>query len=154
MENIWLSIQTFRNQTIIDNSDIETYFTKLYEDKRTSLYETFKDDIANKMLENYVAKLSGLQKLYSMRFDHFFNNFKRDLEEDKNKSVIKVILYGPDHHYTNEEEFILNKALTNFCFELSKKNYPYNVKEEQKTVNDFMDGTCTIGYKILEITLK
>jgi len=154
MENIWFPIPNFKNQPNVDIFDIEAYFIKLYEDKKVSLYETYKDNITDKMLVDYTTRLSDLKKLYNVRFTYLFNNFKRDLDEDKDKSIIKVILYGPDVHYTNEEELILNKALNNFCYKLSNKNYPYNVKEEQTKVNDFMDGMCTIGYKVIEITLK
>ena len=153
MEN-WLTIPNFRNQSTIDIVDIESYFVKLYEDKKLSLYQIYKDDVAEKMLKDYDSKLSDLKRLYSIRFNYLFNNFRRDLDEAKDKCIIKIILYGPDDHYTYEEEMILNKAFDNFCFKLSNKNYPYNIKEEQVKVDDFMDGACTVGYKILEITLK
>jgi hypothetical protein len=154
MDNIWDSIPDFRNQSTTEIFDIDVYLNKFYENKKLYLYETYKDNIADKMLNDYVSKLSDLKKLYSTRFTYLFNNFKQNLEENKDKSILKIILNGPDDHYTIEENLILNKALNNFCSKLSNKNYPYDIKEEQKIVNDFMDGTCTISYKVIEITLK
>lgn len=154
MDDIWLSIPNFRNQPTIDIFDIEAYFIQLYEDKKVSLFETYKDNVADKMLNDYANHLDNLKKLYCGRFNFLFTNFKEDLDKSKDRSIIKIILYGPNNHYTNEEELILNKAFNNFCHKLSNKNYPHNIKEGQTKVNDFMDGSCTIGYKVLEITLK
>lgn len=154
MENIWVSIPNFKNQSTTNTSNIESYFIKLYEDKEASLYATYKDNIAEKMLNDYGSHLDDLKKLYCGRSNYLITSFKQDLDNGKNKCVIKIILYGPDDHYTNEEESILNMALNNFCSNLTSKNYPHSVKEEKEMKNDFMDGMCTIGYKIIEITLK
>ena len=151
MDDIWISIPNFKNQSTVD---IKAYFTKLYEDKKESLYETYKDNIADKMLNDYTIHLTNMEKLYNVRFSYLFNTFKQDLEKGKNKYITKFILYGPDVHYTTEEEMILNKALNNFCYKLTDKNYPYSIKKKQKVIDDFMDGTCTIDYEVLEITLK
>lgn len=154
MDDIWALIPNFKTESTVNILDIESYFIKLYEDKKESLSETYKDNVSDKMLNDYETKLSRLKMIYYRRSNYLFSEFKKDLNEGKDKSIIKIILYGPDDHYTYEEELILNKALDNFCYKLSNKNYSYNIKEEQKTVDDFMDGRCTIGYKVIQITLK
>jgi predicted DNA binding protein len=155
MEDIWGSVPIYKKHQEIDICDIETYFNELYEDKKIYLFKTYKDNIAEKMLEDYKSgELSNLRKLYYKRFNHLLSSFKDDLCNGKDKSVIRFNLYGPDDHYTDKQEEILNKALNNFCFRLSTKNYLYNIREGQEIVNDFMEGMCTIGYKSLEITLK
>jgi len=155
MEDIWSSVPTYRKTVETDFFDIEDYFNNLYESKKSYLFKTYKDNIAEKMLEDYKSgELSNLKKLYYDRFNHLLTSFKENLDKDNSRCRIKLILYGPDHNYSYEEEQILNNALTHFCFRLSIKNYPYDLTEEQERVDDFMDGKCTIGYKILKITLK
>jgi len=154
MNNIWSSIPNYKTQTIENVFSIDSHFTKLYEDIKLKFYETYKDDVAEKMLNDYRFHLGKLKELYSARFNYLFNLFKQDLDLDKNKSIIRVTLYGPNYDHTYEEDQILAMALDNFCSDIKNKNYPYTVREEKVVKSDFMDGTCTTCYKILEITLK
>lgn len=152
MENDWDLIPYFNEQFKI--SDIKTYFDTKYDQKKKFLYETYKDNIAEKMLCDYEKELITLRKLYDKRYDLLFKSFKKDLDDNKDKSIIKIVLFGPNDHYSNEEQIILHKAFDIFCANLLKKNYNYIIKHEKELYNDFMDGACTIGYVVLEVVLK
>lgn len=154
MDNIWSSIPNFKNQLVTGFFDIDIYFTKLYEEKKLYLSKTYKDDIAEKMLNDFQNHLDRLRNFCDGKFNYLFTIFKEDLANDKNKSIIKIVLYGPNNHYTPEEELFLNAAINNFYANVVSKGYPCNMREEKITENDFMEGTCTTCYKVIEITLK
>ena len=85
-------------------------------------------------------------------FIEFIEQFKQDLSNGKDKSIISYERYGPNSlNYGPDSR---KEPLEYFLWYVKDKGYEYNVHEEIKDVSDAMEGCCKQCIKFITIQLK
>ncbi|SNW63006.1 Hypothetical protein ORPV_1102 [Orpheovirus IHUMI-LCC2] len=134
--------------------DINNYIKTQYENKKKIWMLNFAGDELKNMLNAYCDELNGRMKFYNNILSEWCNKLNKKYEDGEKFCNIDITLYGPDVYYNSDQEQLLNHAIDNLLWMLGSKGYSYTCKDDTKKYQDFMDGACTIGSKIITVQLK
>ena len=151
----WNVIPEFKvANTVDENLNIDSHFDNLLKIRQSEVELKYKEEFAKIELEKYQKQLKSWRKMYDCFFNKLFDPFQKALEAGNKTCTIGIEMYGPNTHYYGMEKEYLDQALDDFCLGLCTKGYIYHTYDETKQITDFMEGTCTVGTKYVEITLK
>ena len=104
---------------------------------------------------NIEEHLNKIRDKYQKYYDGLVKQFLKDLDDGKEKSIIKLASKWTCNSSDINVDFLLRKAVENFRFDLSRKQYQSNYEQKSKRHgNDPDDYYDYNNWMELVITLK
>lgn len=110
-----------------ENFSIEHHLDSLYNEKRDEYEKMYSAQYASKNLFTFKKQLDLFKKLYDYTYRALTIPFFEAIEKKESRVKIKVKLSEED--YYTEKLFYVYKAIQVFCYELTKKNYPWRLND-------------------------
>lgn len=110
-----------------ENFSIEYHLDSLYKQTENEYEKMYSTEYASKNLVSFKEKLDYFKNLYDYTYRKLTMPFFEAIQKKERRVKVKVKLSEED--YYTEKLFYVYKAIQIFCYELTKKNYPWRLND-------------------------